>query len=227
MLHYKAPSERIRERLIKKNVRFFACDNISEHISEDEFEQLKAEVESKFEAVLHSLVIDTDNDPNSNETAKRLAKMYLTEQFSGRYFNKPSATAFPNEGLDAYKGMLVVRADIKSACAHHWKDVTGTAFIGIIPNGKVIGLSKYTRIAQWCARRGTLQEELTNHIANEISAAAQCHDIAVHIRAEHGCMTCRGVMAHSSLTQTTVLRGQFEQPDVKLEFFDNIRMQIS
>ena len=122
--------------------------------------------------------------------------------------------------------MLVVRSELKSMCSHHHQPVTGTAYIGIIPGAKVIGLSKYTRIAQWCARRGTLQEELCNDIVREIIKATDSEDVGVYIQATHGCCENRGIMAHSSLTQTTVLNGSFHNdPGCKQEFFDNIKLQ--
>lgn len=218
-------SELIRNRLKQKNIRFWANDNISEHITEDERSKLIDEAEEAFAGVLDTLLIDFKNDPNSHGTARRLAKMYINEIMSGRYFKKPDIAAFPNTGESSYKGMLVVRSEIRSVCSHHHQPVTGIVYIGIIPGEKVIGLSKYTRIAQWCARRGTLQEELCNDIAREIINATGSSDVAVYIQAKHGCMENRGCMAHSSLTQTTVLKGEFNSSDVKKEFFDNIALQ--
>lgn len=221
-------SEAIRNRLKNSGQRFFANDNISDFMTPEERDLLVEEVKTKFEAVLRSLVIDVDHDPNSAETAKRLAKMYVHEIMMGRYYPAPDVTAFPNEGDTAYDGMLVVRSELKSVCSHHHQPVTGVAYIGIIPNGKVIGLSKYTRLAQWCARRGTLQEELCTDIASEIIKATGTHNVAVHVGAEHGCCLNRGIMATSSLTQTTVLYGRFkEDASTKKEFFDNIKMQQS
>lgn len=219
-------SQVIRNRLKSTNTRFWAGDNISDFINESEKAELIAEVTEKFEAVLQSLVIDTENDPNSKGTAKRLAKMYITEIMSGRYDNAPDCTAFPNDSQDRYEGMLVVRSELKSMCSHHHQPVSGTAYIGILAAEKLIGLSKYTRIAQWCALRGTLQEELCNDIAKEISNATGSQDVAVYIQATHGCCENRGIMAHSSLTQTTVLKGAFkDDASVKKEFFDNINLQ--
>jgi GTP cyclohydrolase I len=124
--------------------------------------------------------------------------------------------------------MLVVRAELKSMCSHHHQPVTGVAYIGIIAADTLIGLSKYSRIAQWCARRGTLQEELALDIAREIANATGSKDVGVHLGAEHGCCTNRGIMATSSLTQTTVLKGAFnEDAGTKKEFFDNIKLQQS
>lgn len=219
-------SEVISNRLRNSGQRFFANDNISDFISDKERDLLVEEVKTKFEGVLRSLVIDVDHDPNSADTAKRLAKMYVHEIMSGRYYPSPDVTSFPNEGASAYTGMLVVRSELKSICSHHHQTVSGVAYIGIIPNGKVIGLSKYTRIAQWCARRGTLQEELCTDIASEIMKATGSKNVAVYIQAQHGCCENRGLMAHSSLTQTTVLQGSFkDDPSCKKEFFDNIKLQ--
>ena len=218
--------EEVTRRIKDANKRYWAGDNISEFIYAGEKEKLIEEAAEKFEGVLDSLIIDRATDPNSHGTAKRLAKMYYNELMQGRYDKIPTATAFPNEGEDAYTGMLVVRSELKSVCSHHHQPVTGVAYIGIIPNGKVIGLSKYTRIAQWCARRGTLQEELCNDIAREIKKATNSKNIGVYIQATHGCCENRGIMAHSSLTQTTVLEGSFkDDPGTKKEFMDNIKLQ--
>ena len=219
-------SEVVRERLRKNNVRFFANDNISEHISDFELQEIQNELTYKFQDVLETLIIDTDNDPNSEGTAKRLAKMYINELMSGRYFAQPKATAFPNHDEDRYEGMLVVRSELKSVCSHHHQPVAGIAYIGIIAADKLIGLSKYTRIAQWCARRGTLQEELAGDIAKQIQKATGAEHLGVYIQATHGCCENRGIMAHSSLTQTSVLKGAFKtDPGTKKEFFDNIKLQ--
>ena len=219
-------STQIKQKLEDAGIRYWAGDNISEVLQEGDKEALIEELTGKFESVLDSLVIDRHNDPNSMDTGRRLAKMYINEIMSGRYDPIPKATAFPNEGEDAYTGMLVVRSELRSVCSHHHQPVTGVAYIGIIPNGKVIGLSKYTRIAQWCARRGTLQEELANDIAREIEKATGAKNLGVYIQATHGCCENRGIMAHSSLTQTTVLKGSFkEDSGTKKEFMDNIKLQ--
>lgn len=219
-------SENIRSRLKSEGVRYFANDNISEYITEEEKQGLIDELTVKFEDVLDSLIIDRENDPNSRGTPKRLAKMYINEIMRGRYEEAPPVTAFPNDhSKDSYNGMITVRAEIISMCSHHHQPVKGVAYIGILPSTKVIGLSKYARIAQWCARRGTLQEELTKMIADQIQEHTGAADCAVYIQATHGCMENRGVCAHSSLTQTTELRGQFYNPSVKNEFLDYIRMQ--
>jgi GTP cyclohydrolase I len=219
-------SKVIKTRLQNANARFWAGDNISLYLHDGEKEQLIEEATVAFEQVLDALIIDRENDPNSQGTARRLAKMYFNEIMVGRYDPMPKATAFPNDSEDRYEGMLVVRSELKSMCSHHHQPVVGTAYIGIIAAEKLIGLSKYTRIAQWCARRGTLQEELANDIAREIAKATNAEHVGVYIQATHGCCENRGIMAHSSLTQTTVLKGAFkDDPGTKKEFFDNIKLQ--
>ena len=219
-------SQIIREKMKADQKRFWAGDNISEYVTEEIKHKLIDEATEAFELVLDRLLIDRETDPNSHGTARRLAKMYFNEIMSGRYEPAPDATAFPNDSPDRYEGMLVVRSELRSMCSHHHQPVTGVAYIGIIAAEKLIGLSKYTRIAQWCARRGTLQEELANDIAREIQKATGARDVGVYIQATHGCCENRGIMAHSSLTQTTVLKGAFkEDAGVKKEFFDNIKLQ--
>jgi len=219
-------SEQIIARLQDASIRYWAGDNISEVLQKGDKEELIEELTGKFEDVLDSLVIDRHTDPNSMDTGRRLAKMYVNELMAGRYDPAPNATAFPNDPKDGYDGMLVVRSELTSVCSHHHQPVKGVAYIGIIAADKLIGLSKYTRIAQWCARRGTLQEELAMDIVREIKAATNSKDVACYIQATHGCCENRGIMAHSSLTQTTVLEGVFKtDPGVKKEFFDNIKLQ--
>ena len=199
--------DHIRFKMKREGKRFWAGDNISEYVTDDFKERLIDEAAEAFETVLDRLLIDRENDPNSKGT-------------------EPDATAFPNDSADRYEGMLVVRSELRSMCSHHHQPVSGVAYIGIIAAEKLIGLSKYTRIAQWCARRGTLQEELCNDIAREIQKATGATDLGVYIQATHGCCENRGIMAHSSLTQTTVLKGAFkEDGNTKKEFFDNIKLQ--
>jgi GTP cyclohydrolase I len=219
-------SQVIRDKMKADQKRFWAGDNVSEYVTEEIKHKLINEATEAFELVLDRLLIDRETDPNSHGTARRLAKMYFNEIMSGRYDPAPDATAFPNDSEDRYEGMLVVRSELRSMCSHHHQPVSGVAYIGIIAAEKLIGLSKYTRIAQWCARRGTLQEELANDIAREIAKATGAVDIGVYIQATHGCCENRGIMAHSSLTQTTVLKGAFKtDPGTKKEFFDNIKLQ--
>jgi len=219
-------SQVIRERMKQEGKRFWAGDNISEYIDDGIKQQLISEAAVAFEGVLDTLLIDRENDPNSHGTAKRLAKMYFNEIMSGRYDPAPDATAFPNDSEDRYEGMLVVRSELRSMCSHHHQPVVGVAYIGVIAANKLIGLSKYTRIAQWCARRGTLQEELCNDITREIMRATDSENVGVYIEMTHGCVENRGVMSHNSLTQTTVLKGAFlNDASTKKEFFDNIKLQ--
>ena len=219
-------ADALRARMKRDKKRFWAGDNISDYLYGSDKEHLIDEATEAFERVLDTLLIDRETDPNSQGTARRLAKMYFNEIMAGRYDPAPDATAFPNDSQDRYEGMLVVRSELRSMCSHHHQPVTGVAYIGIIAANRLIGLSKYTRIAQWCARRGTLQEELCNDIAREIMRATGSENVGVYIQATHGCVENRGVMAHSSLTQTTVLKGAFnEDIGTKKEFFDNIKLQ--
>jgi GTP cyclohydrolase I len=223
-------SKQIRNKLEQEGSRYWAGDNISAVLQNGDKEELIDEAALAFETVLDTLVIDRKTDPNSMDTARRLAKMYYNELMAGRYETAPPATAFPNEPdnitNEKYDGMLVVRSELKSVCSHHHQPVTGVAYIGLIAADKLIGLSKYTRIAQWCARRGTLQEELAMDINREIREVTGSNDVGVYIQATHGCCENRGIMAHSSLTQTTVLKGAFKNdPATKEEFMNNIKLQ--
>ena len=219
-------SEQIKARLEDEGIRYWAGDNISHVLQEGDKQELIDELTPKFEAVLDSLIIDRANDPNSMDTGRRLAKMYINELMQGRYDPMPNATAFPNHIENGYEGMLVVRSELRSVCSHHHQPVVGVAYIGIIAADKLIGLSKYTRIAQWCARRGTLQEELNVMIANAIQEQTGSEHVGVYVQATHGCCENRGIKAHSSLTQTTVLRGAFKNdPATKKEFIDNVKLQ--
>jgi GTP cyclohydrolase I len=221
-------AQSIQAKMKRDNKRFWAGDNISEYITDDMKVQLIDEATEAFEQVLDALLIDRENDPNSKGTARRLAKMYFNEIMEGRYEPAPDATAFPNDSTDRYEGMLVVRSELRSMCSHHHQPVTGVAYIGIIAAAKLIGLSKYTRIAQWCARRGTLQEELCNDIAREISKATASDNVGVYLRMTHGCCENRGIMAHDSSTTTTVLKGAFNKDaGTKKEFFDTLSLQES
>ena len=219
-------SQKIKERVVAAGARAWANDNISDYMEEGEKQLLIEEAMPAFENVLQSLVIDTETDPNSMDTARRMAKMYINEIMSGRYDPMPNPSAFPNYIEGGYEGMLVVRSELTSLCSHHHQTVKGVAYIGIIAGPKLLGLSKYTRIAQWCARRGTLQEELNVMIANKIQEITGTDHVGVYVQATHGCCENRGIRAHSSLTQTTVLRGAFkDEPDVRKEFIDNVKLQ--
>ena len=219
-------SQKIKERCDAAGARAWANDNISDYIEEGEKQLLIEEAMPAFENVLKSLVIDTETDPNSQDTARRMAKMYINEIMSGRYDPMPNPSAFPNYIEGGYEGMLVVRSELTSLCSHHHQTVKGVAYIGIIAGPKLLGLSKYSRIAQWVARRGTLQEDLNVMIANKIQEITGSEHVGVYVQATHGCCENRGIMAKSSLTQTTVLRGAFKnEPDVRKEFIDNVKLQ--
>ena len=220
--------DKIQQRLEENKVRYWANDNIADYIEEGEKQQLIDEAVPAFENVLQHLLIDTKTDPNSIDTARRMAKMYINEIMSGRYDKMPNPSAFPNYIEGGYEGMLVVRSELTSLCSHHHQTVKGVAYIGIIAGPKLLGLSKYTRIAQWCAMRGTLQEDLNVMIANAIQKETGSKDVGVYVQATHGCCENRGIRANSSLTQTTVLRGAFkDDPATKKEFMDNVKLQQS
>ena len=224
----KSISKNIIQQMRKDGKRFWASDNVSDYINDKSRDQLIDELSVSFEGVLDGLLIDRENDPNSMGTARRMAKMYINEIMRGRYDKEPAVTAFPNDDpANRYTGMLTVRAEIKSMCSHHHQPVSGICIIGLLPSTRVIGLSKYARVAQWLARRGTLQEELARQIAESVMKHCGTEDVGVYIQATHGCMENRGVCAHSSLTQTSIVHGQFFNPSVKSEWMDQIKLQIS
>jgi len=204
---------------------YFANHNISEFVSEEEIELLVDEVAGKFQGVLESLVIDTDNDHNTNETAKRVAKMFVKETFSGRYSPIPRITDFPN--IQQYDSLYTVGPiDVRSTCAHHMQAIKGKCWIGILPGENVIGLSKFNRIVDWVASRPQIQEEMSEQIADEIERITEAKGIAVVIRAEHMCLTHRGVKAHESDMTTSVMRGALrEEVALRQEFLSLLNMK--
>ena len=211
-------SDVIKRRLIEAGAKFTANDNISKYINDDEMRALQQEVESEFQNVLSALVIDTENDHNTKETAKRVAKMWIKETFGGRYKKPPKITAFPNMG---YKSMYTSGPiSIKSTCAHHFQNIVGMCLVGIIPNGEVIGLSKFNRIVHHIAERPQIQEEMTTQIAQGLQEYAKTKHIAVVLKAEHHCMTHRGVREHESDMTTAIMLGAFkEDPATREEFY--------
>jgi GTP cyclohydrolase I len=219
-------SEDIKKRILAAGSQhnYYASDNISQFIKDGEIPLLVDEVTEKFEAVLQSLVIDTAKDPNSQETAHRLAKMYINEIMSGRYHEEPDAKEFPND--KKYNQLIVVRCDIHSMCSHHHQPVKGVCYIGCKPGANMLGLSKYSRIVDHIARRGQLQEEMTEMIANRLMKITKSKGIGVYVRATHGCCEHRGIGTHNSTTQTTVLKGELQEvPNLKAEFMQNISIQ--
>ena len=217
-------SETIKQRLVDAGQRFHSNDNISEFIEEGELDQLQEEVKDAFQEVLKTLVIDTAHDHNTEDTAKRIAKMYIRETFGGRYAPPPKVTSFPNMG---YKSLYTSGPiSIRSTCAHHFQNIVGRCWIGIVPNGEVIGLSKFNRIVHHIAERPQIQEEMTTEIANKLQQFAKTPHIAVVVKAEHHCMTHRGVKEHESDMTTAIMLGAFEKdPALKQEFY-NIRMSM-
>lgn len=213
----KPISEKIKERLDLMKVKYYSNDNISEYIVEEEKEQLLEEVTEKMTEVLKSLVIDVDNDHNTQDTARRVAKMFINETFSGRYDKKPKITAFPN-ALEYDQVYVTGPITIRSVCAHHFQNIVGKAYVGIFPGEKVIGLSKFNRLIDWIASRPQIQEEMTIQIAKAIEEETKALGVGVIIRAEHMCMTARGVKEHSSDMTTSVMLGKFrEDPSLKAE----------
>ena len=214
----KAISETIKERIQKAGDRFHANDNIAKHLEEGELDLLQAEVESKMKSLLDSLVIDTENDHNTQDTARRVAKMWIKETFGGRYAPMPKVTSFPNMG---YKSMYTSGPiSIRSTCAHHFQNIVGNAWVGIIPNGQVIGLSKFNRIIHHIVERPQIQEEMTTQIAEALQEYAHTQHIAVVVKAEHHCMTHRGVREHESDMTTAIMLGAFkDDPATRAEFY--------
>lgn len=215
----KPISQTIKDRIIAAEKPFNCNDNISEFIKEGELLQLQKEVEGKFEEVLKSLVIDTDRDHNSHESAKRVAKMYVQEIFSGRYVQEPKITSFPN--VSKYDNLYVAGPiSIRSTCAHHFQNIVGSCWVGVFPNSECIGLSKFNRIVDYIASRPTIQEELSVQIADALEKFAKTADVAVVVKAEHGCMTQRGVKEHESDFTTAIMRGKFrDNESLKVEFY--------
>lgn len=210
----------IRERIQNAQARFHSNDNISDFIeNEEEIEQLVDEVAQQLQHVLTSLVIDTENDHNTKDTARRVAKMFVKETFSGRYRAVPRVTAFPNMG---YKSLYTTGPiSIRSTCAHHFQNIIGHCWVGIVPDQEVIGLSKFNRLVHHICERPQIQEEMTTQIAEALKKYAKTPNIAVVVKAEHHCMTMRGVREHESDMTTAIMLGAFEaDPALKKEFYD-------
>jgi GTP cyclohydrolase I len=203
-------SVRIRERLRQARERFHANDNIARFIAPGEMDALQAEVEAKMLGVLESLVIDTDSDHNTRETARRVARMYLTEVFRGRYDSRPAVTEFPNiERLNEL--MIVGPITVRSACSHHLCPILGKVWIGVLPNehSNLIGLSKYARLTDWVMSRPQIQEEAVTHLADLLQEAMQPDGLAIVMEADHFCMQWRGVKDTDSKMINSVMRGAF------------------
>jgi GTP cyclohydrolase I len=217
-------SVKIRERVLASRKRFNANDNISQFIEPGELELLLDEVEVKMKGVLDSLVIDIVNDHNTDNTARRVAKMYLNEVFKGRYVSAPTITEFPNaEHLNEL--MIVGPITVRSACSHHFCPVIGQIWIGVMPNEhtNVIGLSKYARLAEWIMGRPQIQEEAVVQLADLIQEKTQPDGLAIVMEASHYCMSWRGVKDMDSKMINSVMRGAFlKNPDLRREFLSLI-----
>ena len=217
-------SVKIRERIKAARRRFNANDNIADFIEPGELEKMLDEVASKMQGVLDSLVIDTDNDHNTADTARRVAKMYVNEVFRGRFVHAPALTEFPNaEHLNEL--MIVGPITVRSACSHHFCPVIGKIWIGVLPNEhtNVIGLSKYARIAEWIRNRPQIQEEAVIQLADLIQEKTQPDGLAIVMEASHFCMAWRGVKDMDSKMINSVMRGAFlKDPNLRREFLSLI-----
>jgi GTP cyclohydrolase IA len=213
-------SERIRYRLVTADRRFHANDNIAAFVRDGELEELKAEVSAKMHEVLKALVIDTESDHNTQETSKRVAKMYVDEVFRGRYQPMPAVTEFPNaERLNEL--MIVGPIAVRSACSHHLCPIIGRVWIGILPNehSNLIGLSKYARICDWIMSRPQIQEEAVTMLANELQNRVKPDGLGLVMEADHFCMHWRGVKDSESAMVNSVMRGAFlKDPNLRREF---------
>ena len=213
-------SARIRSRLLRANQRYHANDNISAYVKDGEVDALRTEVEAKMAEVLKSLVIDTESDHNTQETARRVAKMFLTEVFKGRYQPMPNVTEFPN--VEQLNELLIVGPiTVRSACSHHLCPILGKVWIGIMPNGhsNLIGLSKYSRICDWVMSRPQIQEEAVTQLANILQDKVKPDGLAIVIEADHFCMHWRGVKDADSRMTNSVMRGAFlKDPNLRREF---------
>jgi GTP cyclohydrolase IA len=213
-------SERIRYRLVGAKCRYHANDNIAAFIEDGEMDELRAEVTAKMQEVLKALVIDTDSDHNTHETAQRVAKMFLTEVFRGRYVAMPSVTEFPNASR-LNELMIVGPLTVRSACSHHLCPIMGRVWIGILPNefSNLIGLSKYARICEWIMSRPQIQEEAVTMLADELQDRVKPDGLAIVMEADHFCMHWRGVKENESMMTNSVMRGAFlKDANLRREF---------
>jgi GTP cyclohydrolase I len=222
-------SVKIRERIVAARRRFNANDNIADFIEPGELERLLDEVAGKMQGVLQSLVIDTEHDHNTQDTARRVAKMYIQEVFKGRYVKAPTITEFPNaEHLNEL--MIVGPIKVRSACSHHFCPVIGQVWIGVMPNERtnVIGLSKYARLAEWVMGRPQIQEEAVVQLADLIQEKTQPDGLAIVMEATHFCMGWRGVKDLDSKMINSVMRGVFlKDPNLRREFLSLIPKKTS
>ena len=212
-------SDELRKRMTTIRHKHFANDTIFAYLDPGDVDKIEDEVAEAFQDVLKALVINTTDDHNSQDTARRVAKMFVHEIFRGRYYPPPEVTAFPN-AKEYDQIYMSGPMSINSTCAHHFQPITGQAYVGVFPGKKVIGLSKFNRMVDWIASRPQIQEEMTEQIADMIEEETEAKGVAVVIKAEHFCMTARGVKEHESEMMTSVVRGCFRyEPPIKAEFF--------
>jgi len=218
-------SDVIRNRIKLQKRRFHANDNISDFINPGELDHLQKEVASRVRDLLKSLVIDIENDHNSQETAERVAKMYLKEVFKGRYQERPNVTDFPNaKNLDEIYTLGPI--SVRSACSHHMVPIIGDCWIGIKPGEKVIGISKFARVADWVFSRPHIQEEAVMILADEIEGLCEPKGLAILVKAKHYCMCWRGVKEPNTSMINSIVRGDFRHdPSLKQEFFELVKNQ--
>jgi len=213
-------ADRIRERIRKAGKRFHANDSIEAFIEEGELDLLQAEVEVKMRDVLEALVIDTDSDHNTQDTAKRVAKMYVREVFGGRYAPEPPVTEFPNAAR-LNELMIVGPVTVRSACSHHFCPIIGRIWVGVMPNehSALIGLSKYSRLVEWIMNRPQIQEEAIAQLAELLQDKMQPDGLAIVMEADHYCMQWRGVKDMDSKMTNSMMRGSFlKDPNLRREF---------
>ncbi len=213
-------SERIRYRLVSADCRYHANDNIAAHVRPGELDELKAEVQGHLQKVLEALVIDTRSDHNTNETAKRVAKMYVEEVFRGRYVAMPAVTEFPNFSR-LNELMIVGPITVRSACSHHLCPILGRVWIGILPNehSNLIGLSKYARICEWVMSRPQIQEEAVVMLADALQDRVKPDGLGIVMEADHFCMHWRGVKDNDTAMTNSMMRGAFlKDPNLRREF---------
>lgn len=229
LLNYRVASvpvsARIRARLVRDGARFHANDNIAEYIEAGEMDELLDEVSQRMHGVLESLVIDTVNDHNSRDTARRVAKMYLQEVFGGRYVAAPQVTEFPN-AAQLNELMIIGPISVRSACSHHLCPVMGKVWIGVMPNrhSNLIGLSKYARLAGWIMNRPQIQEEAVVQLAELLEEKVKPDGLAVIMEADHFCMQWRGVKDNDARMINSVMRGSFlEDTALRREFLALIK----
>ncbi len=213
-------SERIRRRLLGADRRFHANDNIAEHIRAGEVDELKAEVQARMQDVLRALVIDTESDHNTSDTAERVARMFIDEVFRGRYVPMPQVTEFPNVSR-LNELMIVGPITVRSACSHHLCPILGRVWIGLLPNehSNLIGLSKYARVCEWVMTRPQIQEEAVVMLADALQERVKPDGLAIVMEADHFCMHWRGVKDDQTAMTNSVMRGSFlKDANLRREF---------